>query len=436
MGGFAGGGMGRQPKRADGSFLPGMTPDEIRDLYDAEPNKRNAQKIQVAYHYKSGKTVSEAADAACTNYENARRWIGDICKRGPDALRHRKPPGAAKTLTRDQRVQLVLDVHRGPRACGYETNVWTYVLIHKHVRKKFKVEIGYRAVVYLLKKLRIVIKSPRSAHPLEASPEERAEFQRETRKSILAHARRGYLFMFLDEAYPQSYKNTRKTAGIKGDKTTVPASVETATLPLFGVAGDGFYYLMETNRANTATFMVFCDRVFELFGPVQFGLDHAGYHKSKKFNKFAETNRRYLKRHFTLKFTPGDNSIEGLWKDVKAALSNMSLRSRGHMSETLGKAVSAGEVPPIAIFDYGRVATRRLSPREARAIASKIGEGEYFYYEETDPPGRIRLPTADDVKAKKKVLTPEMRRRLPPRLANSDLPYEYLENPPELLLKE
>ena len=428
--------MGRQPKHADDSFLPGMKVEEIKDLYDAEQDKRNAQKLQVAYHYKSGKSVREAADAACTNYENARRWILGMRQNGPDALRHRKPPGAARMLTRDERVRLVLDVHKGPRACGFETNVWTYALIHRHVRKKFKVEIGYRAVVYLLHKLRIVIKSARSAHPLEASPEERAEFRRETRKSILTYARRGYLLLFLDEVYPQSYKNTRKTVGIKGGKTIVPASVETATLPLIGVLGDGFYYLMEVDRANTATFIKCCKRIFCLFGPVQFVLDHAGYHKSKKFNKFAEEYRRYLQRHFTLKYTPGDNSVEGLWKYVKAALSNMSLRSRGHMCETLGKAVRAGEVPPVAIFRYGKVGTRRLSPREARAIASKIGDGEHFYYEKTDPPGRIRLPTADDVKAKKKVLSPEMRRRLPLRLANSDLPYEYLADPPELLLKE
>ena len=101
----------------------------------------------------------------------------------------------------------------------------------------------------------------------------------------------------------------------------------------------------------------------------------------------------------------------------------MSLRSKKHMSDTLGKAVRAGEVPPVAVFDYARVGTRWLSPSEARAIQAKIGKGEHFWYEETEPPGRIRPPTADEVRRKREgVLTPEMLERLPRRLAKQALP--------------
>lgn len=431
--------MGRRPRLADESFLPELSLDDLKKMYDAEENKRDAQKILVAYHYKAGKTIQEAADAACTEYMNAWRWTGEMYKRGPDALSHRKPPGAARWLTRDEYIQIVIDVYEGPRACGFKTNVWTYILIHKHVCKKFKVEIGYRALVRNLHELRIVIKAPRTSHPDAASPEERAEFQRETRKKILACARRGLLPLFLDEAFPQSYKNSRKTVGIKGDKTTVPASVERASLPLFGVLGDGFCFLKVIGgkgRANTATLIEFSERVFELFGPVQYIYDHASYHKSKKFDRFAEENWRYLERHLTLVYTPNDNSVEGQWKLVLRALANVSLRSRGHMNETLGEAVRAGEVPPVGVAAYARVGTRRLSPSEARAIESKIGEDEHFCYRETEPPGRIRLPGACELEARKgKVLTPEMRAKLPPRLANSGLPEAYLADPPELLLR-
>ena len=156
---------------------------------------------------------------------------------------------------------------------------------------------------------------------------------------------------------------------------------------------------------------------------------------SEGFEKHVEGKSSII-RHFTLKYTPNDNSAEGQWKAVKSALSNVSLRSRNHMSNTLGKAVRAGEVPPVAVFDYARVSTRRLSPSEARAIKAKIGKGEHFWYEETEPPGRIRLPTADEVRrAREEVLTPEMRGRLPRRLAKSGLPEKYLANPPDILLK-
>ncbi len=230
--------MGRPPKLADESFLPGLSIEEIEEMYKAEKDSRDRQKMLVAYNFKSGMSIKEAARVTCTDPETARRWIADMWKKGEVALRHRKAPGAARILTRDQYIQLVRDVHRGPRACGFKTNTWSYALVHRHALKKFGVKISYRAFVHNMHELRVVVKSPRTAHPREASPEERAEFRLETRKKVLAAARKGHLVLFLDEAFLQSYKNALRTLGIKGDRTTVPSSVERALLPLFGVVGD------------------------------------------------------------------------------------------------------------------------------------------------------------------------------------------------------
>ena len=430
--------MGRKPRLADESFMFDMTVDEAKRRYH-EADKKDARKWQAVYLYMEGKSIKEIAGILDTHYENVRRWMEHARRGGAKAVPRRKPTGAPRILTRDQYIRLVIDVYNGPRKCGYKTDTWSYTLIHAYAKKKFGVEISYDTIVVNMHELGFVLKSPRTSHPEAASPEERAEFQRRTRDAILPLARRGHLPVFFDEAFPQSYKNSRKTVGIKGDKTTVPTSVSRASLPLFGAVGDGFYYFREIGgkgRANTTTFIECCKRLFELFGPVQLVLDHAGYHKSKKFNDFADENWRHIAMHFTIEYTPNDNSAEGQWKSVKNALSNTPLRSRGHMSRTLGEAIRAGEVPPVSIFEYARVGTRRLSPQEARAIKSKIGKGEHFYYKGTEPPGRIRLQTPDGARPKGgEDLTPEMRDRIPRRLANSNLPYKYLANPPKILLK-
>ena len=135
---------------------------------------------------------------------------------------------------------------------------------------------------------------------------------------------------------------------IKGDTTTVPTSASRASLPLFGAVGDGFCYLREIGgegKVNTTTFTVLQVH-HQAARPRQLVLDHAGYHKSKKFDKFADENRRYIARHFATEYTPNDNSAEGQWKSVKNALSDVPLRGRNHMGKTLGEAVRAGEVPP------------------------------------------------------------------------------------------
>ena len=77
----------------------------------------------VAYNFKSGMSIKEAARVTCTDPETARRWIADMWKKGEVALRHRKAPGAARILTRDQYIQLGRTGRaQGPRACGFKAN--------------------------------------------------------------------------------------------------------------------------------------------------------------------------------------------------------------------------------------------------------------------------------------------------------------------------
>ena len=80
----------------------------------------------------------------------------------------------------------------------------------------------------------------------------------------------------------------------------------------------------------------------------------------------------------------------------------------------------------------------KIDGREADIVASVLGDHEYFWYEEPAPAGkRIRLPTADELKARRAdTLTPEKKSKLPARPANSCLPDEFLANAPKVLLAE
>ena len=116
---------------------------------------------------------------------NAWRWIGDMYERGPDALSHRRPPGAARWLARDECIQIDIDAYRGPRACGYGTDAWSYVLINKHVCKKYRVEIGYSALVRNLHEMRIVIESTQAGRRGKAHQGKRAGPRHKTGGAIL-----------------------------------------------------------------------------------------------------------------------------------------------------------------------------------------------------------------------------------------------------------
>ena len=164
------GGVGRKARLADESFLSGLTAGKLKQMFKAEKSARNRQKLQVAYHYKSGRTVAEAAEAACTEYENARRWIVDMRRRGSAAIPHRKSTGRPRKLSRDLYARLAIDVRKGPQRCGYKANAWSFALLHRHAQEKLGAEIAYRTFVDNMHELRLVIKPPRMSRPTRHPP--------------------------------------------------------------------------------------------------------------------------------------------------------------------------------------------------------------------------------------------------------------------------
>lgn len=428
--------MGRRPVVPEGDdFLPGVSLDDIRRLMKKENDPKNYKKYLVAYNRKAGRTINEIAEITAEPYENVRRWVVAAGREGLAGIPRRIARGADRKLTRRQCVALVEDVHAGPRKLGYKTDAWTYKDLWLHAMKKFGVKMGYSTAARNFREMGIVIKVPRPRHPKAASEEERAEFQRNTRKEILKYARLGFVPISADEAHLQTYRNEVKTLGLRGIEPAVDSSVERARLTVFGGVGDGFFYLKEAEAGNGTEFIGFCERILELFGMAQIILDFAAYHVSHKVREFVAKNAHRLKLHFTLKYTPNDNVAEAQWPAVKAAVANKPIKGRGRIAAAIGEAFDAGEMRPVTPYSYTRVATRRIGRREAGAIRARIGKGEHFCYEETRFSGRVSIPTADDLKREREaVLPPEKRAMLPHDLASSGLPDKFLASVPSILL--
>ena len=430
--------MGRKPVVPEGDdFLPGVTLGDLKLLMKKEKDPKNLKRYLVAYNRKAGKTINEIAEVTAETRETVRRWVSIADREGLDGIPRRIARGAARLLTRRQRVALVKAAHKGPREFGYKTDVWTYKDLWHYAKKKFGTTISYSAAVRCFHEMGIVLKTPRPKHPNAASEEERAAYQRDTRKEILRYARRGYVVVSMDEAHLQSYKNTLKTLGLRGIEINADSSVERARLSVFGGVGDGFFYLKTAEAGNGAEFIKFCERLLKMFDKVQLVLDWASYHVSKKVDAYVKENAGRLKLHFTLKYTPNDNVVERQWPGIKAAIANKQIRSRGHMAATIGDAFEADEVRPIAAYSYTRVTTRRVGEKEAAGIRAMMGEGEHFCYEKTEFNKRVKIPTAEDIrKERDSILPPEKRAELPHYLASSDLPDKFLANVPPILLKK
>jgi transposase len=82
------------------------------------------------------------------------QWMKRAREEGPDALRHRPPPGAPRRLSADQLAQLPDLLQRGPQAYGFRGELWTRGRIAAVIQLEFGIAYHPRHVGRLCQALR------------------------------------------------------------------------------------------------------------------------------------------------------------------------------------------------------------------------------------------------------------------------------------------
>lgn len=432
--------MGRKSTVPTGdAFLPGTTVEELRLMARREADGKSSRKCLAAMHRKRGLSAKEIAVIIGESDNVTRGWLTAIHQGGISAIPRKKSPGRPRKMPLETRQEIAVAVHRGPQAVGYDANYWTLKLLHRYATEELGLDMSYPAAVKNFGEMGIRIKVPRPEHPLAASPEERALFQRQTNRDLEASAREGFQSVLADEGKLQGYKNGHAQAGFRGVQPTRRLSSGRASATVFVGVGANFLFAKAAPVANTETYIEFRGRLCSLAGKVHVIDDGAGYHESNKSKRDAAENAGTLRRTRTLPHTPNDNPAEPQIRRIKDALSNVALDSEGAILAELKWAMKTGQIAPVPLYKYARVDAPRISPRKARAIEKKLKDGEYFVYAPDATPvtkGRVKLPTADELKKETEILSPEERKKIPPILANSGIPDKFLANLPDALLYE
>ena len=174
------------------------------------------------------------------------------------------------------RQKIMVAVHKGPQAVGYDASYWTFKSLYLYAKEKLGVDLTYAGAVRAFREMGLRNKIPRPEHPLAASPEERIAYQRKTKKELEASGRDGFKVVFEDEGHVQALKNGHAMTSFKGVQPTRRSSVGRARLTLFVVVGEGFLFIKEGDSGNTENYLAARKRVCELFGKVHMIDDGAG----------------------------------------------------------------------------------------------------------------------------------------------------------------
>jgi transposase len=104
-------------------------------------NWKEARRLQAWRLKQKGWPQRQIAEALGVSAAAISQWMQRVRDGGPQALRHRPPPGAPRRLAAEQLARLPALLRRGPAAYGFRGQVWT----RKRVAEVMRVEWG---VVY------------------------------------------------------------------------------------------------------------------------------------------------------------------------------------------------------------------------------------------------------------------------------------------------
>jgi transposase len=86
---------------------------------------REARRLQAWQLKQQGWSQRQIAEALGVSEGAVSQWMKRAREGGPEALRHRSPPGAPRRLSADQLAQLPDLLQRGPQAYGFRGELWT-----------------------------------------------------------------------------------------------------------------------------------------------------------------------------------------------------------------------------------------------------------------------------------------------------------------------
>jgi transposase len=117
-------------------------------------NWKEARRLQAWHLLQKGWPQHQIAEALGVSAAAVSQWLKRARQGGPQALRHRPPPGAPRRLAPDQLARLPDLLPRGPETYGFRGQVWTRKRVAEVIRVAFGIVYHPTHVGRLLKALR------------------------------------------------------------------------------------------------------------------------------------------------------------------------------------------------------------------------------------------------------------------------------------------
>jgi transposase len=274
------------------------------------------------------------------------RWLRQYDEGGYEALESQMPRGAQPLISSEMDEWIKQTVLTGtPVKFGYDTNLWTSVIIAELLRQEFGVEVNDSTVRLHLKALGLTCQKP-EYHDAKRDEQEIDHFFNDKFPRIQRLANKlGADIGFEDEAGVGVMTRHGRTWGLSGQTPIVNVSMQRGGYNvLSAVTAQGeMNYSIKDGPINGEQYIAFLEElILKRERPLILLVDHATFHGSKRVRDFVRAHRSQLRIFFLPKRAPEFNPDEQVWNEIKNnRIGKQPVKNKADLRERLVSALDS-----------------------------------------------------------------------------------------------
>ena len=158
--------------------MRGVPVKKLKKFYGKEKNPKAKLRLLATIKRKQDKTLDDISFDLQKPKTTIHDWLHIIDKKGISGIYDKKQTGRPARLTEKDMKKLRNDLVKGPKICGFSSEIWTMKMIRDYVKRKFGVEFVNRHTSRIMDKIDFSYRKPRIKHYKSADKRSQERFKK------------------------------------------------------------------------------------------------------------------------------------------------------------------------------------------------------------------------------------------------------------------